>query len=40
MSTMNAEKVTRMSADERRELILQAATRAFAQGHAANNALL
>ena len=32
MSTMNAEKVTRMSADERRELILQAATRAFAQG--------
>ena len=29
---MNAEKVTRMSADERRELILAAATRAFAQG--------
>ncbi|MVQ48799.1 TetR family transcriptional regulator [Nocardioides sp. MAH-18] len=29
---MNAEKVTRMSADDRRELILQAATRAFARG--------
>jgi AcrR family transcriptional regulator len=32
MSTMNAEKVTRMSAEDRRELILQAATRAFAKG--------
>ncbi|MBZ5740878.1 TetR/AcrR family transcriptional regulator [Nocardioides mangrovi] len=29
---MSAEKVTRMSADDRRELILAAATRAFAQG--------
>jgi len=32
MSTMNSEKATRMSADERRELILRAATRAFAKG--------
>lgn len=32
MSTMSAEKSTRMSADDRRELILQAATRAFARG--------
>src|SRR6478609_2716543 len=32
MSTMNSEKATRMSADDRRELILQAATRAFARG--------
>src|SRR6478735_4342668 len=32
MSTMSAEKVTRMSADERREAILVAATRAFAKG--------
>jgi AcrR family transcriptional regulator len=29
---MTAGKTTRMSADERRELVLQAATRAFAQG--------
>jgi AcrR family transcriptional regulator len=32
MSTMNAQKVSRMPADERRELVLAAATRAFAQG--------
>src|SRR5688500_4062050 len=32
MSTMNAEKATRMSADDRRELILEAATKAFAEG--------
>ena len=32
MSSMDAAKATRMSADERRELILQAATRAFARG--------
>src|SRR6478752_10724106 len=35
MSTMQAEKVekvSRMSADERRELVLAAATRAFARG--------
>lgn len=29
---MNAEKATRMSADDRRELILEAATKAFAKG--------
>lgn len=32
MSNMNAEKASRMSADSRRELILQAASRAFAKG--------
>ena len=32
MSSMNVEKVTRMSADDRRELVLQAGTRAFAHG--------
>src|SRR3954468_7030533 len=29
---MNAEKTTRMSAEDRRELVLRAATRAFARG--------
>jgi AcrR family transcriptional regulator len=32
MSTMHAEKVSRMAAEDRRELVLQAATRAFARG--------
>jgi AcrR family transcriptional regulator len=32
MSTMNAEKASRMAAEDRRELVLQAATRAFARG--------
>src|SRR6478752_7759618 len=32
MSTMSVEKVSRMSAEERRELVLQAGTRAFAHG--------
>src|SRR4051794_40982919 len=32
MSSMTTAKVTRMSADDRRELVLRAATRAFAKG--------
>ncbi|MCW2793796.1 MAG: transcriptional regulator, TetR family [Nocardioides sp.] len=32
MSTMKAEKVSRMAAEDRRELVIQAATRAFARG--------
>jgi AcrR family transcriptional regulator len=32
MSSMNVEKVSRMAAEDRRELVIQAATRAFARG--------